>query len=150
MNKKNEYKCVKTTVLLQLLSAILPDKDNLRMGAFRYQLPPFDVAAPHRNTPTRTWTSTHLRPYPYICKTFRRYNKTKCHPPHKQNRSLSDDLPEPVLYGRRVILVLLAEQEPDELRVAHLVLGMLHAVGALHAPRYRPAEDALDHARRQS
>lgn len=48
-----------------------------------------------------------------------------------------------------MIFVLLAEQEPDELRVGHLVLGVVHAVGTLDAPRDRSAEYSLDHARRQ-
>lgn len=58
------------------------------------------------------------------------------------------DLPEPVLDSRGMIFVLLAEQEPNEFRVAHFVFGMVHTVGTFDASRDRSAEYSLDHTRR--
>lgn len=65
-----------------------------------------------------------------------------------RNEWESINLPEPIFDSRGMIFVLLAQQEPDEFRVAHLVFGMVHTGRTFDASRDRSAEYSLDHTRR--
>lgn len=55
--------------------------------------------------------------------------------------------PEPIFYGRGMIFVLFAQQEPHEFRVAHFVISF-SIIAAISAPRHSPAENPFNHPRR--